>query len=113
MDSRLLESVSAEAFARLEAAGGDPRKLIDPWRTVVVVHAAQGVIDNGGLRYFFGNDFPENPPYSVFEDAYRRIGAGRAADALGRATRLFRFADPQLDLEQRREVLEDAESQEI
>jgi hypothetical protein len=81
------------ALAEVERVGV-PDKLQPPVRTVVLVHAAQGIIDNGGLQYFFESDFPGQPPYSVFVDAYRAIGADEEASALAEAVKLFPFADP-------------------
>ena len=81
------------ALAEVERVG-DPDKLPPPVRTVVLVHAAQGIIENGGLQYFFESDFPGQPPYSVFVDAYRAIGALEEAKALADAVSLFPFANP-------------------
>jgi hypothetical protein len=72
----------------------DPDKLPTPVRTVVLIHAAQGIMDKRGLQYFFEADFHGQPPYSVFVDAYRTIGANDAAQALADAVRIFPFADP-------------------
>jgi len=69
-------------------------ELRDPVRTVVLVHAAQGVINNGGLQYLFEADFPGKPPYSLFVEAYRRIGADDAASKLEEAVALFPFPNP-------------------
>ena len=85
---------------------GDPDNLPSPVRTVVLVHAAQGLIDNGGLQYFFESDFPGQPPYSVFVEAYRAIGANGEADALADAVNLFPFADPHRSRERRENFLE-------
>src|SRR5688572_956304 len=63
-------------------------------RVVAIVHAAQGIIDNGGLQYFFEVDFPGKPPYSLFVDAYREIGASDEASVLEQAVSLFPFRDP-------------------
>lgn len=81
------------ALAEVERVG-DPDKLPLPVRTAVLVHAAQGIIDNGGLQYFFESDFPGRPPYSVFVDAYCAIGADAEAEALADAVKLFPFTDP-------------------
>jgi hypothetical protein len=40
----------------------DPDKLPPAVKTILLVHAAQGVIDNGGLQYFFEADWPDRPP---------------------------------------------------
>jgi hypothetical protein len=90
------ERAAEVAFGRLRRAGGNPRRLAEPARTLVLVYGAQGVIDNGGFRYFFENDWPGRPPYSWFSRAYRRIGANRAAALLDEAVTLFPFARPHL-----------------
>lgn len=63
---------------------------------VLLVHAAQGIIDNGGLQYFFESDFPDKPPYEKFVAAYRAIGAKDAAETLAAAVQLFPFKNPHL-----------------
>lgn len=85
---------------------GHPDKLAPPVRTVVLVHAAQGIIDNGGLEYFFESDFPGQPPYSRFVEAYRRIGALEEAQALADAVKLFPFANPHRHQAHRDKLLE-------
>jgi hypothetical protein len=81
------------ALSRAESLN-DISELHDPVRTVVLVHAAQGVINNGGLQNFFEADFPGKPPYSLFVEAYRRIGADDAASRLEQAVTLFPFPNP-------------------
>jgi Domain of unknown function (DUF4375) len=94
-------------YAMAEASRvGDPAKLSSAVRTVLLVHAAQGIIDNGGLQYFFESDWPGQPPYSTFTDAYRAIGAEAEADALAAAVALFPFADPHKHQSRRRKFLE-------
>jgi hypothetical protein len=101
IDTSSLDRVANECFAKLEAAGGDPRSLPIRERTIVVVYAAQGVIDNGGFQYLFESDFPGCPPYSLIVSAYRRIGAREAAECLDRAIRMFPFARPHRSQEKR------------
>lgn len=84
----------------------DPAKLPLPVRTVVLVHAAQGIIDNGGLQYFFESDFPDQPPYSIFVDAYREIGAEDEANTLAAAVGSFPFPKPQKHKRRRNEFLD-------
>jgi hypothetical protein len=83
------------AVSRLHAAGGDIAVLPLPLRTLLMVEQAQSIIDNGGLAFFYEADFPNNPPYSAFVDAYRRIGAGEAAACIEQSASLFPFAEPQ------------------
>lgn len=104
--SEQLTSAIDYAFAELNRVGGFPELLPAPLRTVIVIVSAQGVIDNGGLQYFFESDFPNSPPYSVFTDAYREIGAGTAADDIAEAVALFPFAEPHLSKDQRNEFLD-------
>ena len=79
-----LEKAVAFAAAAAAEAGG-VAGLAAPVRTVVLVHGAQGVIDNGGLRYFFEADFPGKPDYGLFVEAYGAIGAEDAARVLAEA----------------------------
>src|SRR6478735_2557646 len=72
----------------------DIAKLPVRVRTVALVHAAQGVIDNGGLQYFFESDFPSKPDYVLFIEAYRAIGAEDAANTLAKSVGLFPFESP-------------------
>jgi hypothetical protein len=85
---------------------GAPFKLPEPVRTVYFVQGVQGIIDNGGLQYFFAWDWEGQPPYSIFIDAYRAIGAEAEADALAAAVASFPFADPHKHQDQRRKFME-------
>ena len=88
-----LDSAVEYAMFKVRAAE-NIAELSDAVRTVALVHTAQGVIDNGGLQYFFEADFPGKPPYALFVEAYRNIGATAAASALAEAVSLFPFAEP-------------------
>jgi hypothetical protein len=100
-DEELLERASTIAFKKLEDAGGRFENLDEPFRTIAVVYSAQGIIDNGGLIYFFESDWQYNPPYSLFADAYRRIGRIEAADAIENAAKSFGFPEPERNKELR------------
>jgi hypothetical protein len=65
-------------------------------RTLLIVESAQGMIENGGLSFFYEADFPNNPPYSDFVEAYRRIGADAAAACIEQTALMFPFAEPHL-----------------
>ncbi len=77
-----------------------------PAQTVLLIGTAQGVLDNGGLRYFFESDFPGRPSYETFADAYARIGAQQCADAIRQAAARFPFSDPHLRRAERCDQLE-------
>jgi len=102
----LLEAAQDEAFRRLAAVGGDLARLPLPARTLVLVTSAQGVLDNGGLAYFFSGDFPGAPSYDEFVAAYRRIGAEVPAQRLEAAVARFPFDRPQRRLAERRRWIE-------
>lgn len=105
----LLDIAADFADERLKLAGGDLSTLPLPLQTVLLLYSTQGRIDNGGFRYFFENDFPSNPPYRAFSDAYRRIGAITAADCLDRAVAVFPFDQPHLSQDKRNEFMDSME----
>jgi len=100
-EQELLDRAADYAFAELERVGGDPLKLDIPLQTIVVLYHFQGMVDNGAFRYPLESDFPFSPPYSMFVDAYRRIGATKAADNLERVIAMFPFENPHLYQEKR------------
>lgn len=77
-----------------------------PLQTLLLVEMAQTMIDCGGLEYFFEADFPDNPAYAVFVQAYRRIGAASAADCIEASAQMFPFAEPHFFEELRQVWLE-------
>jgi len=90
----------------LSKANEDPQRLDFPFQTVVVLYSAQGVIDNGGFRYFFESNFPVKPPYSMFSQAYKQIGATKAAENIDRAVEMFGIRNPHLNCKKRNEFLD-------
>jgi hypothetical protein len=102
----LLSECIKIALDQLARADGDIIRLPEPSQTLLAVQSAQGIIDNGGLQFFFENDFPHNPPYMVFIEAYRRIGAEDAAQALEQAVARFPFWNPHLHCELRNEFMD-------
>ena len=95
MNTSALGEPYNRALVRLQAAGGDLQALPVELQTLLLVESAQGIIDNGGLEYFYEADFPNNPPYALFVAAYRRIGASAVADCLEASSLLFPFDEPQ------------------
>ena len=105
-DDALLNRFREAAFEQLDNVDGDFTRLAEPHKTISIVESAQGIIDNGGLRYFFTNDWPHKPPYSVFADAYEKIGRIEAANALRQAAGSFDIEQPEHHIEIRRDFLE-------
>ena len=99
------------AIACLAQAGGDVSRLPVPLQTLLLVESAQTMIESGGLEFFYEADFPNNPPYAMFVEAYRRIGADAAADCIEASSLLFPFEEPELFEELRLLWLEQARLQ--
>jgi len=106
-DSSPLDSLIDAAFARFAEVDFELSKLEEPARTMVIITSAQGRIDNGGLRCFFEGDFPGTPPYSLFEEAYARIGCATISAAIKDAVRSFGLASPESCVEERRAYMND------
>lgn len=102
-----LDRAAEYAYKELERVGGDPAKLDTSLQTVAVIYTVQALIDNGGFRYLFESDLPFTPPYSLFSEAYRRIGVSTAADLLDRAVAIFPFESPH-EFEQKRNEFMDS-----
>lgn len=106
MNELLLDKASDYAFARLTEVGGGVSCLPIPLQTVVVICSAQGLIDNGGLEYFYESDFDGTPEYSFFVNAYRRIGAESAAACIEESAAMFPFDQPHLHESKRQEWID-------
>jgi hypothetical protein len=106
LDDSALGKPYDHAVARLHDAGGDLHALAVPLRTLLMVESAQSFIDSGGLAYFYEADFPNQPAYAEFVEAYRLIGAGDAADCIERTSLMFPFDEPHLFEELRQMWLE-------
>jgi hypothetical protein len=104
--SDVIDWASEDVYHGQNSATWSPYNLNEPMLTVWAVEQAQGIIDNGGFQYFFENDWPENPDYSIFVDSFTRIGATEAADCIQDAVNMFPCATPHLDCEMRREHME-------
>jgi len=103
--SESIDKASDVAFAKLGEVNGAIEALSEPYKTIVLIYSAQGVLDNGGLVYFFESDFPKNPPYQLFIEAYNKIGATEIALALTSALTFFKIENPEKNIEARLEFL--------
>jgi hypothetical protein len=105
-DNELLTNTADIVFA--DVYRDAPIGHLPPARQVFVrIYTGQAIIDNGSLPYFFSSDFPEAPDYSLFSDAYRAIGAEDVAGYLDAAVALFPFPAPHLDLEARKQYIQE------
>lgn len=104
--SKVLHWASDDVYQGRNSPSWSVYQLEEPLLTVWAVEGAQGIIDNGGFQYFFENDWPENPEYSLFVDSFRRIGAAEAADCIQDAASMFPFSMPHLDCDMRREHMD-------
>jgi len=74
-----------ETMQRICARGFDPNRA--PWehKVCVMLHAAQGIIDNGGFEYFFEAPFEGRPVPDDFPSVFEAVGAHTSAAALREA----------------------------
>ena len=113
MTQSLSDLASQLSTAEVRRLGGDVSALPEAFQTVVVIETAQGIIDNGGLEYFFEADFPGNPPYSFFVEVFRRIGAESVAGCIEQVARMFPFAEPHLHQDKRQRWLDTVKDDEM
>jgi hypothetical protein len=106
MEENLLDIAAERVYKELEKVGGDPTKLPYLLRPVAILYTVQAMVDNGGFQYLFENNFPFCPPYSVFSEAYRQIGAHDAADQLDKAVAFFPIENPENDQKGRNKFMD-------
>jgi hypothetical protein len=75
-------------------------------RMVVIVYSAWGLIENGGLQYFFENNFTGDPPYDVFTQACNGLGLTEIALGFSKLVSLFPFDDPHKSPRKRQEFVD-------
>ncbi len=76
------------------------------YQTVLLVAASQPYFDNGGLEYFFESDWQGNPPYSLFADAFDRVGRPESAQSIRDAAASFGFDQPEKNLDGRLDMMD-------
>ena len=104
--SKIVDWASKDIYRDQDSPSWSPYNRGKQLLTVWAVEQAQGVIDNGGFQFFFENDWPKNPAYSVFVEAFRRIGAVEAADCMQDAVEMFPSKSPHLDYQMRRDFMD-------
>jgi len=105
-DNEFIDQLDEIAMDKAEDCDGQAHLLPEPFRTLAIIFSAQGVIDNGGLIYFFENDWPGTPDYEVFIEAYKNIGMVDCALCLASAVSAFEVDRPHENLEARRQFIE-------
>lgn len=101
------EKVSHFVYAEFEKVNSDFSLMRPELAIFHRIQVAQGIIDNGGLVYFFENNWIGFPPYSDFVFSYQAIGCDAAAKCIEQAANSFPFADPELHCEKRRKFMKD------
>jgi len=105
----LVNEAFEQAVVLLNAENNKTENLPYEVATFLRVYSAQGVIDNGGYCYFFENDWPENPTYSDFVNAYHSIGCISQANELKRVVETFPFENPHINMERRCQFMDENE----
>ena len=93
MDADLIDVT----FDRIMAQGFHPTTSSRAHRAVVMVTTVQGLIDNGGFDYVFGNPFSPPTALELIVEAYREIGAEGSARAFEEAHKQFATEAPDYD----------------
>jgi len=70
---------------RITAQGFDPHLASWEHKVCVMLHAAQGIIDNGGFEYFFEAPFEGHPALDDFPRVFEAVGAYVSAAAIREA----------------------------
>ena len=104
-DWDIIEWASKDVFRDEDSPNWSPYGFPEPLLTVWAVVQGQGMIDNCGFAYFYENDWPQTPPYSIFWDAFCRICAMEAALCIETTAKLFPSERPELDCQMRRNYL--------
>jgi hypothetical protein len=101
----------SEAFNKakklLKENNDDIRLLTNAVATFLFVHSAQGVIDNGGYRYFFESNWPQTPEYVRFAEAYSAIGCETQAAELSRIVATFPFDNSHINEDGRNKYMDE------
>jgi hypothetical protein len=74
-----------ETMLRVTANGFNPHTSPWPHKVCVMMHAAQGIIDNGGFEYFFSVPFDGDPDPEDFSKVFAATGADESASAIREA----------------------------
>lgn len=88
---------------RVTSRGFDPHTASWEHKVCVLLHAAQGIIDNGGFKYLFESPFEGNPEMKDFPRVFEAVGAISSAEAVRAA--LARSVDPHTNYEDLNRVL--------
>jgi len=99
-----LKQSYARIKKKLQEADGDLLKLNEELQTVIRITTLLCLNDDG--QTIFQNDFPDNPPYSVFVNDLKRLNANEAAERFEAIIRQFDLVDLHLRREQRNRKIE-------
>jgi hypothetical protein len=66
---------------KLIRRGFDPMRSPFAHKVAVMLVTAQGIIDNGGFEYLFGNPFHQETRLEDFIAIYEAVGAAKSAEA--------------------------------
>lgn len=81
-------------------------RLDHPCRMVVIVYSAWGLIENGGFQYFFESNFPGDPSYETFTQAFNSVGLTDIALRFSKLVSSFPFDEPHKFPDKRQEFID-------
>jgi hypothetical protein len=102
---KIIDYAAGFSEKEFEKYGNDITKCPRVASVVHLVIMAQGVIDNGGLIYFFENNWP-GLTYDQFIDAYNEIGCPISANKIMTAKLSFGLPNVESDVDGRRKFME-------
>jgi len=73
---------------------------------VVIVYSAWGLIENGGFQYLFESNFPGDPSYDTFTQAFNSVGLTDIALRFSKLVSLFPFDEPHKFPRKRQEFID-------
>lgn len=98
-----MNSISDKVFSQYGELANQKgiSSLPEPWRTVIAIYTAQGIIDNGGFAYFFESDFKGGNDFKTIINSYRNIGLEEHAKSIENVLSLFPENRPHVDTSER------------
>ncbi|GAB1270331.1 hypothetical protein NBRC116493_35850 [Aurantivibrio infirmus] len=96
-----------ELFDFVIENGFNSQKSTPIEKTVVYIVTAQGIIENGGFKYFFESDFDDGKvSHEEIINYFKKIGSVNTASTLKKILEIFPNSKPQKNLYKRQEYIE-------
>ncbi len=91
------DDLVTETMKRITAGGYNSHESSWEHKVCIMLHALQGIVDNGGFEYFFELSFKDNPVMDDFAAVFQAVGAHSSASAVREALRQSQLSEPKYD----------------